>query len=38
VIAGFVHGMSVRDVESTLTDALGAEAALSKSTVSRSAR
>ena len=35
VIAGFVRGLSVRDVESTLADALGAEAALSKSTVSR---
>ena len=35
MIAGFVRGLSVRDVESTLADALGAEAALSKSTVSR---
>ncbi len=35
VIAGFVRGLSVRDVEATLADALGAEAALSKSTVSR---
>ncbi|MGH9030049.1 MAG: IS256 family transposase [Acidimicrobiales bacterium] len=35
VIAGFVRGLSVRDVEATLTDALGPEAALSKSTVSR---
>lgn len=35
VIAGFVRGLSVRDVEQTLADALGAEAALSKSTVSR---
>jgi transposase-like protein len=35
VIAGFVRGLSVRDVETTLADALGAEAALSKSTVSR---
>ena len=35
VIAGFVRGLSVRDVENTLADALGAEAALSKSTVSR---
>jgi putative transposase len=34
VIAGFVRGLSVRDVEATLGDALGAEAALSKSTVS----
>jgi putative transposase len=30
-----VRGLSVRDVEATLADALGAEAALSKSTVSR---
>ena len=28
VIAGFVRGLSVRDVENTLADALGAEAAL----------
>lgn len=35
VIAGLVRGLSVRDVEATLADALGAEAALSKSTVSR---
>jgi putative transposase len=35
VIAGFVRGLSVRDVEATLADALGAEAGLSKSTVSR---
>ena len=35
VIAGFVRGLSVRDVQNTLADALGAEAALSKSTVSR---
>jgi putative transposase len=35
VVAGFVRGLSVRDVENTLADALGAEAALSKSTVSR---
>lgn len=34
VTAGFVRGLSVRDVEATLADALGAEAALSKSTVS----
>jgi transposase-like protein len=34
VIAGFVRGLSVRDVQATLADALGAEAALSKSTVS----
>ncbi len=35
VIAGFVRGLSVRDVENTLADALGAEAALAKSTVPR---
>ena len=35
VIAGFIRGLSVRDVEATLADALGSEAALSKSTVSR---
>jgi transposase-like protein len=35
VIAGFVRGLSVRDVQATLAEALGAEAALSKSTVSR---
>ena len=35
VIAGFVRGLSVGDVEATLADALGAQAALSKSTVSR---
>ncbi len=35
VIAGFVRGLSTRDVEATLADALGPEAALSKSTVSR---
>src|SRR6267378_3862385 len=35
VIAGFVRGLSVRDVQNTLADALGSEAALSKSTVSR---
>nr|WP_165977775.1 transposase [Nonomuraea diastatica] len=34
VIASFVRGMSVRDVEGALDDALGPEAALSKSTVS----
>jgi len=34
VIAGFVRGLSTRDVEATLADALGAEAALSRSTVS----
>ena len=35
VIAGFVRGLSVRDVEGSLAQALGPEAALSKSTVSR---
>ena len=35
VIAGFVRGLSVRDVEAALADALGPEATLSKSTVSR---
>jgi putative transposase len=35
VIAGFVRGLSVRDVENTLADALGAAAALSKPAVSR---
>jgi putative transposase len=35
VIAGFVRGLSVRDVEAALADALGAEATVSKSEVSR---
>jgi transposase-like protein len=35
VIAGFVRGLSVRDVEATLTEALGPEATVSRSTVSR---
>lgn len=35
VIAGFVRGLSVRDVEAALAEALGPQAALSKSTVSR---
>ena len=35
VLSGFVRGLSVRDVEATLAEALGPEAALSKSTVSR---
>jgi putative transposase len=35
VIAGFVRGLSTRDVEATLVDALGEDAAVSKSTVSR---
>ncbi|MFG1941607.1 IS256 family transposase [Nonomuraea sp. NPDC048826] len=34
VVASFVRGLSVRDVEGALADALGPEAALSKSTVS----
>ena len=34
VIAGYVRGLSVRDVEAALGEALGPEAALSKSTVS----
>lgn len=34
VIAGFVRGLSTRDVEATLAEALGDQAALSKSTVS----
>jgi putative transposase len=35
VIAGFVRGLSVRDVEASLADALGPDATVSKSTVSR---
>ena len=35
VIAGWVRGLSDRDIEATLAEALGPEAALSKSTVSR---
>ena len=35
VIAGFVRGLSVRDVEAALTEALGESAAVSKSAVSR---
>jgi transposase-like protein len=35
VIAGFVRGLSVRDVEATLAEALGPQATVSKSTVSR---
>jgi transposase-like protein len=35
VIAGFVRGLSVRDVEATLAEALGPDATVSKSTVSR---
>jgi transposase-like protein len=34
VIASFVRGLSVRDVEAALADALGDQAAISKSTVS----
>ncbi len=34
VIAGYVRGLSTRDVEAALAEALGPEAALSKSTVS----
>ncbi|WP_343602862.1 transposase [Mycobacterium sp.] len=35
VIAGFVRGLSVRDVEAALAEALGEAATMSKSTVSR---
>ncbi len=35
VIAGFVRGLSVRDIEATLADALGTDATVSKSEVSR---
>jgi transposase-like protein len=35
VIAGFVRGLSTRDVEATLVEALGEQGAISKSTVSR---
>ncbi len=35
VIAGFVRGLSVRDVEAALAEALGPDATVSKSTVSR---
>jgi transposase-like protein len=35
VIAGFVRGLSVRDVEASLADALGPGSTVSKSTVSR---
>ena len=35
VIAGFVRGLSTRDVEAALTEALGASATVSRSTVSR---
>jgi len=35
IIAGFVRGLSVRDVEAALLEALGPEATVSKSTVAR---
>jgi putative transposase len=35
VIAGFVRGLSTRDIEAALTEALGEAAAVSRSTVSR---
>lgn len=35
MIAGYVRGLSTRDVEASLADALGDQATLSKSTVSR---
>jgi transposase-like protein len=35
VLSGFVRGLSTRDVEAALAEALGPEAVLSKSTVSR---
>lgn len=35
VIAGFVRGLSTRDVEATLVEALGEQATVSRSTVSR---
>ncbi len=35
VIAGFVRGLSTRDVEATLAEALGEQATVSRSTVSR---
>jgi transposase-like protein len=35
VIAGFVRGLSTRDVEAALTEALGESATVSRSTVSR---
>lgn len=35
VIAGFVRGLSTRDVEAALADALGPQAAVSRTTVSR---
>ena len=38
VIAGFVRGLSTRDVEAALTEALGESATVSRSTVSAHAR
>jgi putative transposase len=38
VIAAFVRGLSVRDVEATLAEALGDQAAISKSTVSEACK
>lgn len=35
VIAGFVRGLSMRDIEASISEALGPEATVSKSTVSR---
>lgn len=35
VIAGFVRGLSTRDIEAALAEALGEQAAISKCTVSR---
>jgi putative transposase len=35
VIAGYVRGLSTRDIEASLAEALGPEAAVSRSTVSR---
>jgi putative transposase len=35
VIAGYVRGLSTRDIEASLAEALGPEAAISRSTVSR---
>lgn len=35
VIAGFVRGLSTRDVETTLAEALGEQSTVSRSTVSR---
>ena len=35
MIAGFVRGLSTRDIEATLVEALGERAGVSRSTVSR---